>query len=94
MRQTIKTRAGRVLEVPTDDEDAAITAAALSDPDNPPLTDSDFKVAKRGKGRPKGSNKEQVNIRLDVDVLEAFKAEGSGWQTRINNVLREWVRHH
>jgi len=27
---------------PTDEEDAAIHAAALSDPDNPPLTDADF----------------------------------------------------
>lgn len=94
MQQTIKTRSGRVLVLPTDEEDAAITAAAASDADNQPLTDADFKNLKRGKGRPKGSNKEQVNIRLDVDVIEAFKADGTGWQTRINNVLKEWVRHH
>lgn len=40
MRQTIKTRSGRVLAMPSDEENAAITAAALSDPDNQPLTDA------------------------------------------------------
>jgi len=33
---------GKRLRMPTDEEDAAITAAALSDPDNPPLTEDDF----------------------------------------------------
>ena len=33
--------------------------------------------------------KQIVTIRLDVDMLEWFKAEGPGYQTRINQVLRE-----
>ena len=28
-------------------------------------------------------------LRLDADVLEAYRREGSGWQTRINQILRE-----
>lgn len=32
--------------------------------------------------------KEPVTIRLDSDVLAAFRATGPGWQTRINDVLR------
>ena len=32
--------------------------------------------------------KVRITTRIDADVLEAFKAEGDGWQTRINDVLR------
>ncbi|WP_425057296.1 BrnA antitoxin family protein [Sphingobium vermicomposti] len=35
-------------------------------------------------GRPRGSNKEKVSLRLDKDVLERFRAAGPGWQSRIN----------
>jgi uncharacterized protein (DUF4415 family) len=45
------------------------------------------------RGRPKAAaTKTHVNIRLDADVLEAFKATGRGWQTRINRALREWLK--
>lgn len=39
-------------------------------------------------GRPRGSDKQLVSIRLDKDVVEKFKATGPGWQTRINAALR------
>ena len=39
-------------------------------------------------GRPPGSDKQLVSIRLDKDVVEKFKATGPGWQTRINAALR------
>lgn len=32
--------------------------------------------------------KESVTLRIDGDVLEAFQAEGPGWQERINAALR------
>ena len=35
--------------------------------------------------------KKHINIRLDADVLDWFKATGRGYQTRINNVLRAYV---
>lgn len=35
--------------------------------------------------------KEQVTLRLDVDILRYFKAQGKGYQTRINAVLRAYV---
>ena len=35
-----------------------------------------------------------TTIRLSSDVIEAFKASGSGWQTRIDLALREWLREH
>ena len=39
-------------------------------------------------GRPRGSAKQAVSIRLDKDVLEKFRATGPGWQSRINEVLK------
>jgi uncharacterized protein (DUF4415 family) len=48
---------------------------------------------RRRRGRPVGSGtKISTTIRLDTDVLAAFKASGAGWQTRINDALREWLR--
>lgn len=49
----------------------------------------------RKRGRPAGSGvKEQVAIRLDKDILEAFRAQGQGWQTRINQALRRYLAEH
>ena len=49
-------------------------------------------IAKRKAGRPKAVvTKQTIAIRLDPDVLEAFKATGPGWQTRMNEALREWI---
>ncbi|MEO8325609.1 MAG: BrnA antitoxin family protein [Nitrospirota bacterium] len=37
------------------------------------------------------SPKEQVTVRLDADILEWFKEQGRGYQTRMNAVLRSYV---
>ena len=34
------------------------------------------------------SSKTSISLRVDADVLEWFKAQGRGYQTRINAVLR------
>ncbi len=48
----------------------------------------------RGRGRPPVPVKRPtLNMRVDADVLDAFKATGPGWQTRINAVLRDAVAH-
>lgn len=36
--------------------------------------------------------KKTVTIRLDADVLEWFKGQGSGYQTRINQLLRQYMQ--
>jgi uncharacterized protein (DUF4415 family) len=97
MPKTIKTRSGRVLLLPTPAEDAAITAAAMADLDAVPFTDAEWAQVKPlvRRGRPLGSgSKTQVTLRLDVDVVEKFRASGDGWQTRINDALKSWVRTH
>lgn len=46
-------------------------------------------------GRPRtGSPKIFTGIRLDADVLDAFRATGKGWQTRMNEALKEWLKEH
>ncbi len=85
----------RKLIRPTDSEDVQISAAALADPDNLPLTDAELNQFRRGRGRPQGSGKkEQVTLRLDVEILEQFRATGNGWQTRINDALKDWAKRH
>lgn len=80
---------------PTDTEDAQITAAALTDPDNLPLTNEELQQFRRTRGRPQGSGKkEQVTLRIDTEILEQFRATGNGWQTRINDALRDWIKQH
>jgi uncharacterized protein (DUF4415 family) len=35
-----------------------------------------------------------VALRVDRDILEAFKSSGPGWQTCMNDALREWLQTH
>ena len=39
-------------------------------------------------------SKKPVTLRLDADVLAWFKSKGKGYQTRINAVLRSYVKAH
>ncbi|MEI7796946.1 MAG: BrnA antitoxin family protein [Methylococcaceae bacterium] len=34
------------------------------------------------------------NVMIDRDVITAFKATGNGWQNRLNDALRDWLRTH
>lgn len=69
------------------------------------ITDEDFRHFKRFdelpagvqaklravRGRQKAPTKEQISIRLSRDVLGRFRATGTGWQTRVDEALREWL---
>jgi uncharacterized protein (DUF4415 family) len=69
-------------------------SADPTDPDDFDVSEAEVAralEARRKRGRPAGGNKEQVTLRLDKDVLAAFKAGGEGWQTRINDALRKAV---
>lgn len=93
----LKTKSGRLVGLPTPEEDAAITSAALPDPDAMPLTDAEWVAAKPslGRGRPRAEvTKERITIRLSPEVLSYFRASGPGWQTRMDEALREWMRTH
>ena len=94
---------------PRDYEDTPI-----DDPDNPELTDEDFRrmrplrefpemyksimgavenLKAKKRGRPKLEHpKVQVTLRLDAEVVGAFKEDGPGWQGRINEELKKTVK--
>jgi uncharacterized protein (DUF4415 family) len=73
--------------------------------DNPQWTRKDFAKAKRfdevfpalartirRRGKQKAPTKRAVSMRLDADVLDAYKATGDGWQSRINDDLRKVMK--
>ncbi len=66
------------------------------DPDNPPWTEDMLgpPVLKPGRGPQKAPTKVSTTIRLDADILAWFKAQGGGYQTRINNALRHVMEEH
>jgi uncharacterized protein (DUF4415 family) len=68
------------------------------DEDDCPATDEELRaglVAARKRGRPvSASTKEQVSVRYDREVLAAFRRSGPGWQTRMNEALKDWLRTH
>ena len=81
-------------------------ARVVVDDDVPMMTGADFARAKpaaqvmpevvaamkRARGRPRLDRpKEHVTLRLDAKVVDAFKADGPGWQARINAVLMRLV---
>ena len=49
-------------------------------------------LAKRTRGPQKAPKKELISIRLSRDVVSGFRATGSGWQVRVDDVLREWLK--
>lgn len=74
--------------------------------DNPELTDAEIaslrpmkealpdlyaalqeEIRKRGPAK----TKEAISIRLDIDLVKKLRASGPGWQSRVNDALREWV---
>lgn len=94
MLNKVKTKSGRVLIVPTPEENKAITKAAMSDRDAKPLTNAQWAEVKPKlrRGRPLSAQKKvSVSLRFDVDVIEGIRSTGRGWQTRVNQVMREWV---
>ena len=72
------------------------------------LTAADIKTFKRGsaalpaslraktgvRGPQKAPTKIALSLRLSPQVVEAFRASGEGWQTRIDVVLADWLKTH
>jgi uncharacterized protein (DUF4415 family) len=91
----LKTKSGRRVILPTPDEDAALTAAAGGDPDNPVLSDDEWDDARLRAVRPEADPaKERVAVRLSEPVVRRFRATGSGWQRRMDAALQDWLKHH
>jgi uncharacterized protein (DUF4415 family) len=93
-----KTAKRPAVAMPTVEEDKAITAAARNDPDAQPLTPKQLKsmVPMRTlRGRPKSDNKKLLlSVRYSPEVVAYFKSTGEGWQSRMDEALREYVEQH
>jgi uncharacterized protein (DUF4415 family) len=76
---------------------SAIAREGIDPDDAPELTDEWFDTADFYEGdklvrhgRPTSdSPKEALSLRLDPDVIAYYRATGPGWQSRINETLRE-----
>jgi len=77
------------------------------DPENPEWTREDFaramtfeklpsrlrqKISSRARGPQKSPRKVPVSIRLSPDVVEGFRASGAGWQSRVDEILRDHLK--
>ncbi len=70
------------MQAASDDDDAPDLSA--------PYWTYRFDKATVRRGRPKADvTKVSTTIRLDPEVITAFKAQGAGWQSRINDALRK-----
>ncbi|MDR2875414.1 MAG: BrnA antitoxin family protein [Methylobacillus sp.] len=59
----------------------------------PPALAAEMLKPKR-RGTQKSPTKVPTTIRFDADILQALRATGRGWQTRVNDMVREWVASH
>ena len=81
-------------------ENKRVTGRPWVDPDDAAeLTDDWFQQANEyignklvRRGRPPAAvTKVALTVRYDADLVAAFRATGKGWQTRMNDALREWL---
>jgi uncharacterized protein (DUF4415 family) len=89
----------------SDRQFAAVQEPEVFDHDNPEWTEADFSRAKpasslpshilkafpKTRGPQAAATKVPVSIRLTAEVVERFKADGPGWQSRIDAVLKKAV---
>ena len=94
----VKSKSGREFTLPTVAEEAAINAGIAADANTYALNDAELKELKPIRGRPVGTKADRtkvaVSVRMDEEVLLYFKAQGRGWQTRMNEALKVLIAEH
>lgn len=83
------------------------TKQTVPDDENPEWTKADFahsvrldglpiglrdKLEKHARGRQKAPTKVAISIRLSKDVVEELRGTGAGWQSRVDDALRSWLK--
>ena len=94
MSRFLTLRDGRRIVLNDADEEAAIEAGIKADPETYEPGEDDARSLRRPGRPPLEVTKERVTIRLSPEVVNAFRATGKGWQTRIDAALKEWLREH
>jgi uncharacterized protein (DUF4415 family) len=99
MSRTAGRRTVRLLDAT---EEAELQEQIAADPEAPEATTAELATMRRAgavlpadlfkaltkRGRPRAENKRvMLTLRVDPGVVEAYKATGAGWQTRMNEVL-------
>jgi uncharacterized protein (DUF4415 family) len=76
------------------------------DADNPEWTKDDFararpaaevlsaRLLRKVRGPQRAPTKERITIRLSRDVLGRFRESGPGWQSKVDDALRQWLKRH
>lgn len=62
--------------------------------ESPEITPEQFAKAVARRGLKPMPRKKQITLRIDEDIIGWFKAQGDGYQTRINDLLRAYVDAH
>ena len=89
MTETTKNTSTHTLGVISSTSQALLAQEkAIDYSDIPELSDAWFKQAKRASQLPE---KKQVSLRIDEDILDFFKRQGSRYQTKMHAVLRAYV---
>jgi len=71
-----------------------IDAGVVRDPDAPKWTPETFARAVAGKGLKPVPKKALLSLRIDSDVIEWFRSQGAGYQSRMNALLRAYMEAH
>lgn len=86
-------------DLPLTDEDGDVREMTLADfsgfrPTSEVVPDvvATWERARGQRGPQKAPVKERVGLRLNQDVVEHFRRTGPGWQSRINDVLEDYVK--
>lgn len=95
-RRTMTWHSGRLPALDSLELAAACTSSpGVPDDETPELTEEDFAVMRTmdelvSHRQPK----KLITLRLDADVIDGFRSQGRGWQTRVNAVLKAYVGRH
>jgi uncharacterized protein (DUF4415 family) len=73
---------------------AAMTDEDIDFSDNPELPPEMFARGIVRRGLKPIAPKKQLTLRIDSDVVEWYQKQGPGYQTRINSLLRAYMKEH
>jgi uncharacterized protein (DUF4415 family) len=81
------------LLMPSAAEEASILRGALSDVDAQPLSSEQLAQMRPLRGRPKSESKKiLLSVRYSPEVVDYFRSTGDGWQARMDDALKQWVK--
>lgn len=87
-RLSLTNEEGEVRELTAEDFEQAVPFSALPESLQTKL------AALKTRGPQRSPRKERITIRLSREVVDRFRATGNGWQTRMDEALKEWIEAH